>query len=96
MAREGFRHWFSLKTAGYRRPVGVAPRPDRAIQTLPAPEDLQSYEGMWVAVRGTRVIEHAPTARQLAVKLRALGAGGRGATAQFVPPPARGYRIGVG
>lgn len=81
---------------GYRRPMPLGPRPGKRVRTLPAPADLQEYEGEWVAVIGTQVIDHATSARELAVKLRDRGPEGRRATAQFVPPPAQGYRIGVG
>lgn len=74
----------------------LAPRPDRRIETLRAPRDLSEHEGEWVGTRGSKIVAVAPTARELAVKLRSMGDEGRNVTAQYVAPPAEGYRVGVG
>lgn len=52
--------------------------------------------GEWVAIKGGEVIESAPSAKELAGKLRVMGDKARNATAQFVSPPVEGYRVGVG
>ena len=75
-------------------PIG---RPSEvAIQTVKHAAELDPFEGKWVAVKGRRVIEHADTSSQLALKVRQLGDAGRGAVMQFVQPEAETFVVGVG
>lgn len=71
-------------------------RPARRMSTQPMNHALDAFAGQWVATLDGRVIAWAATSRELAAALRALPEQSTGATAQFVPRPARGYKVGVG
>ncbi len=87
--------WRWLKDL-YAGEMALAPKPTRTLTTIRAPKNLSDHEGEWVAVKGGEIIASAPTARELAVKMRKMGDRARNASAQFVSPPVEGYRVGVG
>jgi hypothetical protein len=60
---------------------------------LPA---LDQWEGLWVAVKGDKVILAAETSNELVRRLVEMGPKGRGAVAQFVPHPSDTIVVGVG
>jgi hypothetical protein len=80
----------------YSRDMPLGPKPARKIAPVRAPDDLQEFVGMWVAVKNRKVIAHASSARELATQLRSMGSARRGAVAQFVPEPAEAFRVGLG
>jgi hypothetical protein len=80
---------------GYRRDVSVHRRPDRPIPIEPKNKDLDRYVGQWVAIHEGGIVAFAPTASNLAVRLRELGLAGV-ARAEYVPEPVAGYKVGLG
>jgi uncharacterized protein DUF5678 len=88
--------WSWLTDHLYAGKMPLAPKPTRTLHTIRAPEGLSDHEGEWVAIKGGEIIASAPTARELALKMREMGERARGASAQFVSPPVEGYRVGVG
>lgn len=64
------------------------------IEPLRRPAMLDEYSGKWVAVLDGDVVASAATTSQLAIQLRRLRV--RGARTQFVPPPSKATRVGVG
>lgn len=86
--------WRAVTTRGYRRAVpDHRPRKVEPVRRLP---ELDRWSGMWVAVKDGAVIEAAPSSRELVARVRSLGERGKGAVAQFVPPPSDAIVIGVG
>jgi hypothetical protein len=60
--------------------------------------ELDRWVGLWVAVKGGKVVAAAPTSLELVDalhKLQPVGAGS-GAVAQYVPQPTDDIMIGVG
>lgn len=57
---------------------------------------LDAFMGRWVAVKGGEVIASADNARALVYEVHKLGAFGKGAVAQYVPPPSDRLMVGVG
>ncbi len=90
------RLWSRVARGNYTSSVGVSRRPAgtmRPVARLPA---LDGYVGLWVAVKGDRVVAVAPTSRELVRQLSQLGSERRGAVMQFVPPPSAAVMVGVG
>lgn len=58
--------------------------------------DLDDFVGKWVAVKGGHIIAAADTSRALVYEVHKLGAKGKGAVVQFVPPPSDSLMVGVG
>jgi hypothetical protein len=85
-----------LFRALYAGDMGLAPRPARRIHALRVPDNLETYEGRWVATKGRTIIADAASAAELVSKLREMGESSREVTAQYVSPPEEGYRVGVG
>jgi hypothetical protein len=76
--------------------MGIDRQPGRTIAPLRASSELGKHVGEWVAVKAGKVVAAAASSRELATKLRTMGADAHGATAQYVVPPAEGYKVGVG
>lgn len=71
-----------------RKPPRVAPERK--------PAGLDSWAGLWVAVKDGEVIAAAQTSRELVPRVREKGEAGHGAVARFVPQASRDIVIGVG
>ncbi len=82
----------------YAQRVAFARRPSKdQIPPVRRPTELLQYANLWVAVIGDHeVIAWAPTSRELARKLLALGPVAQEAVVQFVRPAVASYIIGVG
>lgn len=63
---------------------------------MPRPDELNDFEGMWVAVKDGSVIAAAESSRALVYEVHKVGDRGKGAVAQFVPKPQRSSVVGVG
>jgi hypothetical protein len=66
------------------------------MRPLPYLRELDRYVSQWVAVKDGHVVAFADDSTALALRLRELGANGRGAVMQFVQPEADAYIVGVG
>lgn len=72
-----------------RTPRGVAP--------LPRPEELQRFEGMWVAVVDGQVVLAEHTSHKLALRLHEMDHRKRQkAVVEYVRPAGNAYIVGVG
>lgn len=80
----------------YARRMAIHRRPSEPMRPLPYLRELDRYVGKWVAVKDGHVVTFADTSTELALRLRELGADGRGAVMQFVRPEADSYIVGVG
>ncbi len=85
--------WRVARRAGYRH--GMRGRQKR-IEPERRLADLDRWIGLWVAVKNGKVIAAAPNSQDLVPKLQEMGEKGRGAVAQYVPPPSDVIMIGVG
>jgi hypothetical protein len=89
------RLWRKNPRSNYPEPMGVARQGDPLppVRHLSA---LDGYEGMWVAVKAGEVVASAPSSRELVLRLKDMGASGKGAVAQYVPKPTESFMVGVG
>jgi hypothetical protein len=76
--------------------MGIARDGGGRVETVRRLADLDNFVGKWVAVKDGRVIAAAETSRALVYEVHKLGAKGRGAVVQFVPPPSKSLMVGVG
>jgi hypothetical protein len=60
------------------------------------PDELRTYAGHWVAVKGGKVVAVSDSSLGLVAEVHKLGAEGRGAVAQYVAPHSNSIVIGVG
>lgn len=88
-----FDLWRSKARGDYRRRMASHREPMEPVRRLP---ELDRWEGLWVAVKDGHVVAAADTSANLVVEVHKLGAKGRGAVAQFVPPRSDVIAIGVG
>lgn len=93
--RAGFDRRVGL-TSAYRRFMAIARRPHRRLSPVEAPAGLETYEGLWVAVKGERVVAVAGSTRELVYALAKIGPSAEGATMQRVPKPENGILVGLG
>jgi hypothetical protein len=64
---------------------------------LPRPDDLDRFEGFWVAVVDGKVVVAAPTSHELALKLHDMDHVKRArAVLEFVRPRTDAYIVGAG
>jgi hypothetical protein len=75
--------------------AGVA-RPGERVEPVRRPTELDDFIGKWVAMKDGQVVAVAESSRALVYEVHKLGDRGKGAVAQFVPPPKAGYMVGVG
>lgn len=80
----------------YRREMGIARGGAEHLEPVRRLPDLDNFVGKWVAVKDGRVIAAADTSRALVYEVHKLGAKGKGAVVQFVPPPSKSLMVGVG
>jgi len=84
-------------TPAYAFLMSIARRdPQGRREPLHAPDVLERYEGLWVAVTDDKVIAAAPTSRELVYALAKIGPDAKGATMQRVPSANSGLVVGVG
>lgn len=81
---------------GYSKPMTGRPRRGDAMEPVVRLPELDQYEGQWVATKHGRVVAHATSSRELAKRVRELGADGEDAVAEFVAPPSATWVVGVG
>jgi len=89
--------WRVARQLTYGRGMGRARRTEPVEPERRLPE-LDKWVGLWVAVKDGEVIAAASTSLELVDaihKLRPVGRG-KGAVAQYVPPPSDAIMIGVG
>jgi hypothetical protein len=86
--------WRGVKGLTYRR--GMSQRRQFHVEPIRRPVGLDSYAGMWVAVKDGVVVAAAYNSRDLVPMVREKGRDGEGAVAQFVPTPSEDIVIGVG
>lgn len=89
------RLWRAVRGRGYRRNMADS-RARRKVEPVRRLPELDRWAGLWVAVKDGAVIEAAPSSRELVARVRSMGERGKGAVAQFVPPPSDAIVIGVG
>lgn len=93
---DAVRTWWT-RLFGVRQEVRM-PISRRLPSVPPEPHNpaIDEYEGMWVAVDDQgKVRAAAKSSRDLAWEIRQRKLGGK-VTAQFVPPPTAGLRVGLG
>jgi len=79
-----------------RYACGMSNRRPRRVSPERRPEGIDSWAGMWVAVKDGAVIAAAHNSRDLVPMVRSQGPAGEGAVAQFVPHRTDDIMIGVG
>jgi hypothetical protein len=88
--------WLGAPAQGYRARMGQD-LPVRRVSPVARPSNLDSFEGMWVAVVDDVVIEAEFTSHQLALKLHGMDhRKRRRAVIEFVRPSSDAYIVGVG
>lgn len=80
----------------YRRFMGVARHHDGFANPVPRLRELDEFIGKWVAVKDGHVVAAAESSKALVYEVHKLGANGKGAVVQFVPPASRSSMVGVG
>lgn len=80
----------------YRCLITKPPRRVNELTPVRRPTELDGYVGQWVAVKEGRVIASADTSRELVTKVKALGAQGVDAVAEYVAPPSHSWMVGAG
>jgi len=71
--------------------------PATKIAPVPRPQNLDGYEGMWVAVANGEVIAVGETSDELALRLQAADIRkSREAVVEYVRPGSDAYIVGVG
>jgi hypothetical protein len=89
------RHlWRVSNGSAYGR--GMRRRRPPVVERERRPPDLDKWAGKWVAIKDGKVIAAAHNSRDLVPQVKAMGEAGKGAVAQFVPPPSDTIVIGVG
>jgi len=72
--------------------MGVGRRPQREVRPLVHLDELEAFEGRWVAVKDGHVVADAASSESLARTLREKGEL-RGAVMQFVQPQAQAFIV---
>lgn len=97
MARRTRARGLWRRRGRYRRAVPISRQPGRRLEPIPRPRELDSYVGMWVAVKSGQVIAADGTSRGLAFVLHKMtDAARRGAVIEYVRPSTDGYVVGAG
>jgi hypothetical protein len=76
--------------------MAVSRSGDGPVEPVPAPSGLDSYEGLWVAVKDGNVIEAAETSSQLVFQLRRRGETAKGAVMMRAPKRTDAIVVGLG
>ena len=86
-------HWLLGCLQRYRGSMTPATK----IAPVPRPQNLDGYEGMWVAVANGEVIAVGETSDELALRLQAADIRkSREAVVEYVRPGSDAYIVGVG
>lgn len=80
----------------YRWVVGVSRRHPGFDRPVPRLDDLDSFAGLWVAIKDGEVIATAPTSTRLVYEVQKLGPRGEDAVVELVQPASDAAAVGAG
>ncbi len=91
------RQWLNRLMRRYFGPMGTDGGTRRGMAPLPRPNMLDTYDGLWVAVDGDRVIAAAESSHALALQLHSMDHRVTArAVVEYVRPAGDAYIVGVG
>lgn len=85
------------RPAGYTSPVPISRTPNHRLRPVPQLAELERFVGLWVAIKGGKVIAASESSGSLAFELQRMGSRAEGAVTEYVRPGRDdAYIVGVG